>query len=174
MFVDNGEAVLAIANHISWWDGFWVEYLNQKIIHRKFYFMMLEEQLIKRWYFRYSGGYSIKQKSRSVIESINYSIELLKQPENLLLMFPQGKIHSMHYNEVINFGKGVERVIKNIPPETQILFVVNIVDYFSNFKPNLYIYFNLFLAKDFLSTSLESKYNEFYKMIFNTHKTKVS
>ena len=44
-FEEKGLPVLLISNHISWWDGFWVVYLNIKLFHRKFYFMMLEEEL---------------------------------------------------------------------------------------------------------------------------------
>jgi len=58
-FADNGNPILIIANHISWWDGFWILYLNKKVIHRKFHFMMLEEYLKKHWYFQYIGGFSV-------------------------------------------------------------------------------------------------------------------
>ncbi len=43
--------ILLITNHISWWDGFWADYINMKLFHRKFYFMMLEEQLLKHMFF---------------------------------------------------------------------------------------------------------------------------
>ena len=172
-FADNGKSVLVIANHVSWWDGFWVEFLNQKIIHRRFHFMMLEEQLRKHWYFKYSGGFSVKRKSRSIIESLNYSIGLLKQPGNMVLMFPQGQIHSV-YDDVVIFEKGVERVINNTSFETQILFVANLVDYFSDIKPNLYIYIKPFLAKDFQQSNIERVYNHFYKQVINVQKAKIS
>ena len=172
-FADNGKSVLVIATHVSWWDGFWVEFLNQKIIHRRFHFMMLEEQLRKHWYFKYSGGFSVKRKSRSIIESLNYSIGLLKQPGNMVLMFPQGQIHSV-YDDVVIFEKGVERVINNTSFETQILFVANLVDYFSDIKPNLYIYIKPFLAKDFQQSNIESVYNHFYKQVINVQKAKIS
>ncbi|MGQ9820132.1 MAG: lysophospholipid acyltransferase family protein [Candidatus Kapaibacteriales bacterium] len=169
-FIDNGKAVLIIANHVSWWDGFWVEYLNQKLLQRKLYFMMLEEQLKKHWYFQYTGGYSIKKGSRTVIYSIDYSIQLLKQSGNALLMFPQGHIQSMHNNNM-KFERGIERVIANIPPETQVLFVANLVDYLADMKPNLYIYLKMFLAKDLNPTIIEKRYNEFYELAINTQKT---
>ncbi len=172
-FADNGKPVLVIAHHVSWWDGFWVEYLNKEKIYRKFHFMMLEEQLEKHWYFQYSGGYSIKKKSRNIIESLNYSIELLQQPENLVLMFPQGQIHSMH-NDIVHFEKGVERIIQNVSPETQIIFVANLVDYFSDSKPNLYIYIKPFLAKDIQQSDLETEYNGFFRQVLNSQKAKIS
>lgn len=171
-FSDNGKPVLIIANHVSWWDGFWVLLLNLKIIKRKFHFMMLEEQLKKHWYFRYTGGFSIKKKSRSIIDSISYSTELLQNPENLMLMFPQGKIQTMHADAVV-FEKGVERIVSKISSETQIVFVVNLIDYFSDCKPNLYINFKSLLAKDLQQEDLENEYNRFYKDSRNLQKEKI-
>ena len=172
-FVDNGNAVLVIANHVSWWDGFWIEYLNQKICKRKFHFMMLEEQLRKHWYFKYSGGFSIKKKSRGIIESLNYSAEILKYRYNLLLMFPQGQIHSL-YNSNINFEKGINRIIHSISPDTQILFVANLIDYLSDSNPNLFIYSKTFLASNFHQNNIEAAYNKFYEQVLKTQKTKIS
>jgi 1-acyl-sn-glycerol-3-phosphate acyltransferase len=172
-FSDNGNSVLVIANHISWWDGFWIQYLNLKILSRKLHFMMLEEQLKKHWYFNYTGGFSIKKKSRSILESINYSIQLLKQPENMLLMFPQGQIHSLYANK-ITFEKGIERIVNNLTPDTQILFVANLIDYLSDKNPNLFIYFKTFLAKDFYQSSITSEYNKFYEQVLNNQKNKIS
>jgi 1-acyl-sn-glycerol-3-phosphate acyltransferase len=36
-FRDKGLPILIISNHISWWDGFWVVYLNLKLLHRKYF-----------------------------------------------------------------------------------------------------------------------------------------
>jgi 1-acyl-sn-glycerol-3-phosphate acyltransferase len=98
--------LLLISNHVSWWDGFWAMYLNMRLLHRKFYFMMLEEQLKKFSFFINTGGYSVKKGNRSIIESINYTIELLTDSKNLVLMFPQGKITSV-YDRSIKFEKGI-------------------------------------------------------------------
>ncbi len=172
-FVDNGKSIVVIANHVSWWDGFWVEYLNQKILKRKFHFMMREEQLKNHWYFRYTGGYSVKKKSRSILNSISYSIELLQKPKNLVLMFPQGVIHSMH-NDVVIFEKGVERIINNTAPDTQIVFVANLIDYFSDSKPKLFIYFKSFLTQDLQKAIMENEYNTFYQEVLSFQKIKTS
>ncbi len=172
-FADNGKPVLVIANHISWWDGFWIEYLNLKKIHRKFHFMMLEEQLKKHWYFQYIGGYSIKKKSRNIIESLNYSIELLQQPENVVLMFPQGQIHSL-YNDNVHFESGIERIIHKVSPDTQILFTANLVDYLSDSKPNLFIYIKTFTAKNLSKVDIAEEYENFYHQVINTQKVKTS
>ena len=147
--------------------------LNLKIIKRRFYFMMLEEQLRKHWYFQYSGGYSVKKKSRSILESLNYTIELLKHTGNVVTMFPQRQINSMH-KYTINFEKGIDRIIQNSSSETQIVFVANLVDYFSDAKPNLFIYLKSFLAKDFKTVSAENEYSMFYEHSADLQKMKIS
>ena len=58
---DSGLPVLVIANHFSWWDGFWIMYMNMKLFRRKFYYMMLEEELRKNIFLNRIGGYSVKR-----------------------------------------------------------------------------------------------------------------
>lgn len=168
-FNDNGSAVLVIANHISWWDGFWIEYINQKRLKRTFYFMMLEDQLRNHWYFQYIGGFSINRKSRDVIQSIIYTNELLTNPKNVVLMFPQGKIHSA-YNSNIVFERGIQHIIDNAEDETQVLFVANFTEYLSTAKPHVYSYTKTYLAKDLKVYEVEEAYNLFYRTVFNQHK----
>jgi 1-acyl-sn-glycerol-3-phosphate acyltransferase len=165
--------VIVVANHISWWDGFWVRYLNQQIIHRRFHFMMLEEQLKKHWYFQYTGGYSVKRNSRDTVESVDYSIELLKDNENLVLMFPQGKIHSSH-NYSIRFESGIRHIVAKCADNSQVLFVANFTDYFSDAKPNLFIYIKTYTAALLKSRNIEDEYNLFFTGVLNHHKTKTS
>ena len=172
-FEDNGNPVLVIANHISWWDGFWIMYLNLKMIHRKLYFMMLEEQLKKNWYFQYSGGYSIKKKSRSIIESLDYTTELLNDSNNMVFLFPQGEIKSL-YNNTMDFEKGIQRIIERSLPELQVLFMVNLPDYFSDPKPSLFTYIKSYSAKYLKDGSVESEYSIFYSWALHTQKVKIS
>ena len=91
----------------------------------------------------------------------------------MVLMFPQGQIHSM-YNTSVTFEKGIERIIQIVAPDTQILFVANLVDYLSERKPNLFIYHKTFVAKDFHQFNIEGEYNKFYEQVINTQKAKIS
>lgn len=154
--------VILVANHVSWWDGFWAENVNLKIFGKKFYFMMLEDQLRKHWFFNYCGGFSIKKKSRSVIDSINYSVKLLADSANLLLIFPQGKIESAHKKE-FKFEKGIEKIIeKTGMGKIQVVFLVNLTDFFSEPKPSLYQYMEEYDRDDVSCTAIEAAYNRFY------------
>ncbi|HKK66917.1 MAG TPA: lysophospholipid acyltransferase family protein [Bacteroidales bacterium] len=169
-FSDSGHAVLVISNHISWWDGFWMMHLNLKRLNRKFHFMMLENQLQKHWYFQYSGAYSVRKNSRSLLESLDYTTDLLEEKQTMAFMFPQGKIHSMHQHS-IHFEKGIERILRNCPSETQVIFSVNMVDYFSDAKPHLSMSIQQHKAGDFQTTSVERAYQTFYNQVMNQQKT---
>jgi 1-acyl-sn-glycerol-3-phosphate acyltransferase len=154
--------VLLLSNHTSWWDGFWAMYLNMKVFQRKFHFMMLEEELRRLWFFNHTGGFSIRKRSKSVIETLNYTEELLRDNNNLVLVFPHGKIHSMHQQN-FQFERGIERAIRNLTGKIQIIFMASLVDYHSKPKPSLYIYIDDTGDGDFTIGNLEDRYNAFYR-----------
>jgi 1-acyl-sn-glycerol-3-phosphate acyltransferase len=160
-FREKGLPVLLISNHISWWDGFWAMYLNLKLLHRKFHFMMLEDQLKKYSFFINSGGYSVRKGSRSVIESIDYTVKILSDKRNLVLLFPQGTISSL-YEQHIKFERGLERIMKEVQGRVQVIFMANLVEYFSQEKPSLYINIMEFDMADYSFKIIEKEYNVFY------------
>jgi len=159
-FADNGNAVLLIGNHVGWWDGFWAMYVNLKVLKRKFHFMMLEEQLMRYRFFNYTGAFSVNKGSRSVVESIRYASELLNDSKNMLLMYPQGRLHSM-YEHHFQFEKGIERMLKNRERKVQVFFSANLVDCFTEPKPSLSIYTENYEGA-FTVEALEQAYNDFY------------
>lgn len=159
---DSDRSILLLSNHTSWWDGFWHLFLNMKVFKKKFHFMMLEEELKKHWYFNYTGGFSVNKSAVSVLESIKYSAEILSHPENLVLLFPQGKIGSIHI-PTIRFEKGVQKILERTDrSKVQIVFLVNSIDYFLNIKPVLYHYITEYKGNDIDYHALEKNYNAFY------------
>lgn len=160
-FDDRDLPVLLLANHVSWWDGFFAMLINVKVLRRKFHFMMLEEQLMKFSFFNKTGGYSIRKKSREAIESINYTAELLHDIGNMVLLFPQGKIASI-YTPTFQFEPGISRIIEKTGCAIHILFMANLIDYFSNRKPGLYIYVSEYKSDNFDTKSIQDAYNLFY------------
>ena len=137
--VDRHQPILMLGNHISWWDGFLAQYLNIEFFKRKLHIMMLEEQLEKRMFLNKTGAYSIKKGDRSAIESLKYTSQLLLDPKNLVILFPQGKIHSMH-DIPVTFEKGWFRIFKDISNPVQVIIFITLIDYFSSRKPYLHIY----------------------------------
>lgn len=154
-------SLLVLSNHFSWWDGFWIHYLNLKIFHRKIHFMMLEEQLRKYWFFRYTGGFSVRKGTRSVSESIDYSAEILRNSRNMLFMFPQGKHESLYTSNFL-FEKGVEKILHQTIYPVHILLVANLVEYHSEPRPSVYMYFTEYAENDFSTGALQAAYNRFF------------
>jgi 1-acyl-sn-glycerol-3-phosphate acyltransferase len=154
--------VLLLSHHISWWDGFWANYLNMLLFRRTFWFMMLDDQLKKHWYFRFTGGYPVRKGSRSILESLRYTTELLTDKKNLVLLFPQGNIHSMHVRDFV-FEKGVEYILRNTNVSVQILFVAFLVDYFSEKKPSLTIFLSEYGDDSYESAVIGESYTAFYR-----------
>jgi hypothetical protein len=161
---DGNRSVLLIGNHFSWWDGFIAFYLNNNVLHKRFHVMMLEEQLSRRRFFRGMGAFSVQPGNRSMLESLRYASNVLCDDENLLLMYPQGKIETS-YIQYIRFGKGVMNVIEGVPGHgPAILFYVALTDYFSNRKPSLNLYLQPYAAPSTLTLQqLEAQYNNFYR-----------
>lgn len=172
-YIRQDNPLLVVSNHISWWDGFWIMHLNLTLIRKRFHFMMLEESLRRHWYFRYAGGYSVQKKSKSIVESIGYTVDLLRNAENMVFIFPQGRISSA-YNDRIKFERGVERILEKAPNNLDILLVANFVDYLSRSKPTLFTYIKQYRAASLKEQSVEQVYAMFYENVLQRQKEKVS
>ena len=161
-------SVMLLSNHISWWDGFWALYLNIHRFNKKFHFMMDETELRKRWLFSFSGGFSISGSSRSMFESIQYASGLLKNKENMVLIYPQGKLYSSHTTE-IHFKKGIERIQLTEEYPVKVLFLVQLTDYFQFKKPTLYLYLGEAGKDIYTQKNYEQQYNAFYNACIEKH-----
>lgn len=156
------KAILFIANHFSWWDGFFVLYLNQILFRKKFYVMMLDHQLKKNRFLAKTGAFSIKKNSRDILESLQYAQNILENGNNLLLLFPQGKIESMFKAE-LKFENGIEKIIHGRENQIQLIMAAVLPEYYSNPKPSLFIYLAEFDASlGFTSTQIEKEYNRHF------------
>jgi len=139
--LDPDRSILLLSNHVSWWDGFWAYEVCRRLWGKSYHVMMLEEQLQQRHLLRYAGAYSVKLGHRSVIQSLNYSAQLMENPKNLVQIFPQGKIHSLYQSlSDTDFSGGAERILQKVQAPVQLIFAVAMVDYFSHSKPTLYYY----------------------------------
>ncbi len=110
--------VLLLCNHQSWWDGILIFILHQKFWKKPFYVMMLLSELTKRKFLTYLGAYSIQKNNRSVLESLNYTLKLLENP-NHVLVFPQGRLESQHVAH-LTFPKGIQYLVNRLPAHAEI------------------------------------------------------
>jgi 1-acyl-sn-glycerol-3-phosphate acyltransferase len=107
------------------------------------------------------GGYPLKKGSRSIIETLRHSAELLRDSRNMVLIFPQGEINS-HYADTFHFERGIEHIMRQAGGGIQIILLANLIDYFSKEKPSLYMYFKDYNYTDTDAGSIEKEYNSFY------------
>jgi 1-acyl-sn-glycerol-3-phosphate acyltransferase len=154
----SSKSVLIISNHFSWWDGFFIYYLNNKLWKKKFHVIMLEEQLAPRKFLSRAGAFSIKRQYPSVRHSINYALTILQHSNNLLLMYPQGKIYSQS-DRPIQFEPGAKHIINN--SDSCVKMVVVLTDYFSFRKQSLSFYIKNFDHRNKQEKNLENTFNNF-------------
>ena len=112
-----------------------------------------------------------KKKSREMIESLQYAAKILDNPDNLLLIFPEGKLQSL-YNPLHVFEKGIERIVEGHKNNFQLVFVANFIDYLSHKKPDLYMYVSEYQGNVFSHSKLQEAYNVFYGNCLDIQKSK--
>jgi len=134
-----GHSVLLLCNHFSWWDGFFGNYLAYWTMKRHLYIMMQHDHLQKRMLFNLFGGFSIEPGNREMLKSLFYAADLLNDPENLVVVFPQGELVSNHTLD-INVEKGIERLIKHIKGPCQVVYCCTLIDYFESLKPSAFVH----------------------------------
>lgn len=113
--------LLLIPNHSTWWDGFFVYLLNKEFLKRETYLMMLDRQLAKYKFFSRIGAFGITPGDRkNVLESLNYTVELLQKRNVMITMFPQGILLPWG-KRPLNFKKGIEAIIRSYGKPINIL-----------------------------------------------------
>ena len=158
-----GHSVLLLCNHFGWWDGMWANFLAYLHLHRKSYVMMQEDHLQARMWVNHLGAFSINKSSRDMIRSLQHAADLLNNPENLVVVFPQGELISNHTTE-IKVEKGIERLINNIKGPCQIVYHCALIEYFESLKPSAYFHlFDCGVAGEVTLEELTEKINTFHR-----------
>jgi hypothetical protein len=161
--LNRDKAVLLLSNHFSWWDAFLLFYLNKIYLKRNFYIMVSEVNYRKIWFIKYMGAFSIKANSKSVLETLAFAGNLLNDPNNLVVIFPQGRLYSNHVED-IKFERGVWKLINFSNKSFQYLFVSVFVDYFEFRKPSVSCYLQHSNSSNYNSIELVGKaFNDHYQ-----------
>lgn len=156
-----GQSVLLLQNHFSYYDGYWSMYLCNKIFRRRFHVMMLEEELAKRKFLTRCGVFSVRKNSRELIESLNYANELLQDPLNVVTIYPSGEIIS-HHQQNFPFQQGFARLACHRDNNSLIAMAVVLVDHFSLARPEIRVYLKNYTGER-TAESIELAYHSFYK-----------
>ena len=159
--IPENQSVLLFQNHFSWWDGYWSDLLSKRVFKRKFHVMMLEDQLRQRMFLNRCGVFSIQKNNRDSLNSLNYSSEILNDPGNMVTIYPSGIMLTQH-QQVVEFQKGISRIIEGQTEHFAIVLAVVLVDYFGFVRPEIRIYLKNYSGERTVE-ALEKAYNSFYQ-----------
>ncbi|TKC04454.1 1-acyl-sn-glycerol-3-phosphate acyltransferase [Pedobacter frigoris] len=169
---NRNEAILLFSNHFSWWDGFLMFQLNKVVFKKKFNVLVTSDDYARHWFLKYLGAFAADTKGKDVVETLNYAGHLLNDPDNLVLMFPQGKSYSSYVNS-IGFEKGVMQVVNASKKKFQIVFAVTLSDYFGKRRPEMSTYLQKWEAEEYMSLQLlKSEYNKHYNEALKSQNSK--
>ena len=101
--------------------------------------MVIEETVQKVSFFKYVGAFSVSKNSRDMLASLNSAAELLNDPENMVLIFPQGKLHSNFADEV-NFEKGLSRIMEAAAGKFHTIAAATFIENLQYRKPMASVY----------------------------------
>ena len=117
-YLDPGLPWIFVANHISWWDGFFLWSLQRKLApQRRIYTVMLAREYVKLRWFRWIGGLPLEPSSSA---SLRYLLRFVKdlgqnpQKPWILSFFPQGEIRPMATRPLL-MRRGWQGLIKRDP-----------------------------------------------------------
>ena len=160
--VDGQKSVLLLANHFSWWDGFVLYCINDKLLKKNFHIIVLKETMQKVKFFKYLGAFSVNKNSRTVMQTLNYAAQLLNEPKNLVVIFPQGKLYS-NFVTSVNFEKGIMKVLKQADNKFQLVTAVTFVENLGFKKPSVNVYLQTLPHAKFENiTELNDIYQQHY------------
>jgi len=132
--------LLLVPNHSTWWDGFFVYLLNNRVFHREPYLMMSEEQLRRYPFFARLGVYSVAQKN--VISSLKYSVRILESDQNIMLcIFPQGEL-TLWDARPLNYKRGVEWILSQYGERVNLLPLAIKTAFTDQKKPETFLLFD--------------------------------
>jgi 1-acyl-sn-glycerol-3-phosphate acyltransferase len=159
--VDPDKSILLIANHFSFWDSLILYVVCCKLLKKKFHVMVREDTTVKFQYVKYGGAFSINKQSRDMLESLDYAAELLNDPQNLVLIFPQGKLYSNFVNTV-QFEKGITRIMEKAEGKFQLLLVATFIQFLKHKKPTATVYLQVEPSEDKSFEDLKNAYQIHY------------
>lgn len=116
--VPQGRAILLCANHTSWWDGFVMREVHQRVQpDSALWTIMLERELRRFRVFAQIGGIGIEPGSTGSMRRLLRSLRHIgaESRSACVSFFPQGRIGSVTQRP-LGFRRGVELVARALAP----------------------------------------------------------
>jgi 1-acyl-sn-glycerol-3-phosphate acyltransferase len=161
--VNENKSLIVAPNHFSWWDGFFVYYLLKKKTNKKVFIMMLEEQLKRFWFFQKIGCFSTNPENvQSNVATLRYTLDLLKNPDNCVVIFPQGEIEPFEKTS-LNFNKGIDFLANHSEKEFDILPIANKIFYTNEKLPYILTRTDDLISSSVIKSKPDIMFDKFYE-----------
>lgn len=135
--------LVLVPNHGTWWDGFFLHFLNRKLFGRQLHLMMLEEQLRRFRFFRRVGAFGIRPGSLSAVAAaLSYSASVLASPANALCIFPQGRMRHPSLRP-LGFRRGLEKILRQHGGPVVMLPLAIRCDFGADQRPEAFFRFDM-------------------------------
>jgi len=169
------QSVLFIANHSTWWDGFFIYALYKKLgLKKEFKVVMLESELKKFSFLRHWGAVGVIPRDKIHNDQVISGLQGC-----CVSFFPQGQMYPQSQRPLI-FRSGIESVIQKLHP-TQIMCVALHIEPFQSVKPTALIKVGAIISSETFKTYqemerlVETNLNEtalnWTKQIYSTRST---
>jgi 1-acyl-sn-glycerol-3-phosphate acyltransferase len=161
--IPEDKSLVITPNHISWWDGFFIDRLSKHSMNKKLHLMMLESSLEKFWFFSKVGAFSINpENAASVAQTFRYTRDLLLDNNNMVITYPQGEIEQFE-KRPLSLKGGIVNLLKPLSNKTVVLPVGFKIEYYDKMKPAVYSRFGPLLEIDEMVRNKELYEEEFIK-----------
>jgi len=88
-----GGGLIGCANHTNFWDGFVAQFVGERLCRRATFVLQEERHLARYPFLRKAGAIGIDLESpRSAVGGLRAGLEVLRRPDAVLWIFPQGRI----------------------------------------------------------------------------------
>ncbi len=137
-------------------------HLNKVVFKKEFHVLVTKEDYQRQRYLKYLGAFASEPKGKDVFETLTYAGQLLDDPKNLVLLFPQGRLYSSYVNN-ISFEKEVMHLINASKKKFQMVFSATLTNCFGKRKPKMKSYLCTWEAEEYISLQLlKREYNKHY------------
>jgi hypothetical protein len=161
--IPGDKSLLITPNHISWWDGFFIDRLSKHTLDKKLHLMMLESSLEKFWFFSKVGAFSINPgNAPSVLQTFKYTGDLLDDNNNMVVTYPQGEIEPFE-KRPLSLKWGIASLLKLMGSKTVLLPVGFKIEYYDKKKPAVYSRFGTLLETERILGNIKLYEEEFLK-----------
>lgn len=168
--IPENKSLIITPNHISWWDGFFIDFVARKFIDKKLHLMILESSLKKYWFFKKLGCYSITPENKqSVLETTKYTRKILSDPNNFVITYPQGEIEPFE-KRPLQIKEGLKLFLNENPQNIIVLPVGFKIQYYNEKNPSVICKFGNTIEGESVLKDFAFFENEFIKNLDGLNK----